>query len=1170
MSRFKFLGISTILAAAFATVTWGQRLQIIDYTASSQQAQRTWDHVWDNSGMSGDSGPGTNVMNDLHDQSVDANFGMWSQGSPPPHTATFDMGQSYELDEFWLWNDNESTWYIQGIKEVTIEIREFGKPFTTVFGPADVPSAQQAGAAASGPDLFVDLTGLTGRFFRITTGAAQDHSHWVDLGGPGFNADAAINEIRLYGDTNGLGNASTEACCFPDGSCTNLLAGDCTTAGGLSEGPGTECATVVCALPEACCFIDGTCADMDPVACVAALGTSEGVGTDCGTFSCPQPASVFAVGDPAVSNGWSSLAGIANITVDSEGGGSEASKMLDGSGITGLLGEYHDKPPGTMWRSTGNLQPAVNQFNAGTVVGSHYAAIEFNKIENLLSVQVWNYNENGKTDWAAQGMKDVTIEVSTSGGGTSNQWTTVFDGALPFAAQFLDYAGTNVPIGGVDAKFVVITSDLGVEGSYMNDFFPQLANTDAGLSELRFLVSEPTSAPPEACCMSDGSCTDLDPGDCNAAGGIAQGVGTTCATTVCPGPEACCFDDGSCTDVLASICTNTVGLVEVGVPQGNGTSCATAACPQQEACCLSDQTCSDLVPSLCTAASGVSQGTGTICAELFCVIVTETVLTNGVEATIADQAFIRYDLEKATSLNPNWTDLAGYVVGDGGQAVLVGPDTDPEAFYRLNIQGPIPAVGNPDPANMWSSLSGIANITVDSFNNGSSDFMLDGSGISGPNGEFHTGDLGNPAGPFTMWRSTGNGQPPVSQFNAGTVVGGHYAAVEFNQIETLKTLQIWNYNEGGGAAWAAQGMKEVTIEYSTTGGPTSNEWTMIFDGQIPFAGQSQLPSFDVPFGDVDARFVVITSDSSLEGNYMNDFYPGLGGEPFGNTDAGLSELRFLLSDNPAIIPIDTVAVNDPTGFSFSSASGTTYELERAFKFPPEPIGGAGISNGWDQTSAIMNVVASSEETGVFNGTAVQTVNGAGVSADGSAHGEVATDNIFWWTQAAGAPARGGTVTGEQWVEYQLDQVYTLGSIQIWNYNEAGSDLTQYGISNATIQVSTTGSGDPGDWTTVFSGTIPEAGGSATEPVSLEVNAGNTPAKHVVITAHSHHGDPFTLGSQVQGLSEVRLQVERTVPISVPDAEFAGTGAFTVGDGGPQSLFDPNGFSTDYYYRIVPQ
>jgi hypothetical protein len=38
----------------------------------------------------------------------------------------------------------------------------------------------------------------------------------------------------------------------------------------------------------------------------------------------------------------------------------------------------------------------------------------------------------------------------------------------------------------------------------------------------------------QACCMVDGSCSDLTQADCSAAGGLAQGMGTTCANTVCP------------------------------------------------------------------------------------------------------------------------------------------------------------------------------------------------------------------------------------------------------------------------------------------------------------------------------------------------------------------------------------------------------------------------------------------------------------------------------------------------------------------------------------------------------------------------------------------------------------------------------------------------------------
>ena len=57
-----------------------------------------------------------------------------------------------------------------------------------------------------------------------------------------------------------------------------------------------------------------------------------------------------------------------------------------------------------------------------------------------------------------------------------------------------------------------------------------------------------------ACCLSDGSCTDIgNEIDCDAAGGIFQGVGTTCAGLFCPLPcPADINDDGSVnvTDLL--------------------------------------------------------------------------------------------------------------------------------------------------------------------------------------------------------------------------------------------------------------------------------------------------------------------------------------------------------------------------------------------------------------------------------------------------------------------------------------------------------------------------------------------------------------------------------------------------------------------------------------------
>jgi hypothetical protein len=83
-------------------------------------------------------------------------------------------------------------------------------------------------------------------------------------------------------------------------------------------------------------------------------------------------------------------------------------------------------------------------------------------------------------------------------------------------------------------------------------------------------------APPvlncQACCLSDGSCTDTQPNDCVAAHGVPKGVGTDCATTECS--VACCHSNGPCVDEGPSAC-QTHG----GTSQGMGTTCATNGCP---------------------------------------------------------------------------------------------------------------------------------------------------------------------------------------------------------------------------------------------------------------------------------------------------------------------------------------------------------------------------------------------------------------------------------------------------------------------------------------------------------------------------------------------------------------------------------------------------------------
>ena len=70
----------------------------------------------------------------------------------------------------------------------------------------------------------------------------------------------------------------------------------------------------------------------------------------------------------------------------------------------------------------------------------------------------------------------------------------------------------------------------------------------------------------EACCHSDGSCSDVTVADCIAAGGTSQGLGSDCITTECPPPPAdtcaCCIPKSGCVDLPPADC-----LAQGGTPK---------------------------------------------------------------------------------------------------------------------------------------------------------------------------------------------------------------------------------------------------------------------------------------------------------------------------------------------------------------------------------------------------------------------------------------------------------------------------------------------------------------------------------------------------------------------------------------------------------------------------
>lgn len=122
-----------------------------------------------------------------------------------------------------------------------------------------------------------------------------------------------------------------------------------------------------------------------------------------------------------------------------------------------------------------------------------------------------------------------------------------------------------------------------------------------------------------ACCLPNGTCSDNQTQtQCTGQGGIWRGVGTTCATQVCPEfARACCFQaSGGCLNLTPTQC-----LGAGGSPGPAGSTCGTFVCFPIGACCLPNGSCVQGVsPTQCMAQQGVFQGNGTTCAGVMCPI----------------------------------------------------------------------------------------------------------------------------------------------------------------------------------------------------------------------------------------------------------------------------------------------------------------------------------------------------------------------------------------------------------------------------------------------------------------------------------------------------------------------------------------------------------------------
>ncbi|MCH8120598.1 MAG: discoidin domain-containing protein, partial [Planctomycetes bacterium] len=153
--------------------------------------------------------------------------------------------------------------------------------------------------------------------------------------------------------------------------------------------------------------------------------------------------------------------------------------------------------------------------------------------------------------------------------------------------------------------------------------------------------------------------------------------------------------------------------------------------------------------------------------------------------------------------------------------------------------------------------------------------------------------------------------------------------------------------------------------------------------------------------------------------------------------------------------------------------------------------------------AIENITTTASSTGQEGMGPENTINGSGLDAN-DLHSMETTDMWLSGDEPNGA-----------WIEYELDKVYKLHEMRVWNSNGMLESVLGFGLKDVTIEYSTNGT----DYTTL--GTTHEfarAPGTPDYAHNTTVDFGGVTAKHVRLTANSNWG-----GFMPQyGLSEVRF------------------------------------------------
>ena len=332
---------------------------------------------------------------------------------------------------------------------------------------------------------------------------------------------------------------------------------------------------------QACCFKDGHCEDLTPTECKRKGGDPQGSGTNCATTKCPQP----AVEVDNFPNAWAEVQMVTPLGTETVELTGPAKQEVYFEGP--VMGEAYDDD------GDGKDEVETEMVSMSLTGMSSMGPIKMRlRTSSPASGEIEEHTNNtpGVLDtrpFVATGLYncdsffDLYFEIEVGGGTYTTEKPKRLAGVIshkpPAPCELLEN----------DENTAVYDAAGNPTGFYV------------GPMKLRLV---PCAQVKEACCLPDGTCTELTPDECLARKGTPQGPGTQCTT-----PEACCLDDGSCI-MVDPLCCDEQG----GKPMGAGTACSAA----QQACCLPNGECIMADPLCCIDKGGIPQGSGTTCTGL--------------------------------------------------------------------------------------------------------------------------------------------------------------------------------------------------------------------------------------------------------------------------------------------------------------------------------------------------------------------------------------------------------------------------------------------------------------------------------------------------------------------------------------------------------------------------